>query len=129
MVGQKRIQEEVTLTNPQVIDREELMNRLDGDMELLEELFELFVEDYPQFLADIETAILHRDGQKLKQAAHTLKGAVGNFAAKKAFDLAFRLEMMGQEGDFQDAEPVFRDLNRAVEEIKEALAAMKREPV
>jgi len=117
------------LINPEIIDREELMSRLDGDMELLEELFELFVEDYPQFLGDIEAAIQNCDGQKLKQAAHTLKGAVGNFAAKKAFDLAFQLEMMGQEEQFQGAQEVFDELKTAIEEIKQVLAAMKQETV
>ena len=107
-----------------IIDQQELMERIGGDMELLEELLELFEEDYPELLASIQHAIEIQDGESLKRSAHTLKGAVGNFAALKAHALAFELEKKGEAGDFSDASTLLTQLESAIHEFKNALKAL-----
>ena len=68
-------------SEPAVFDRDAALERMDGDVELLKELVGLFLDECPQRMAEIREALTRRDATKLRQAAHTLKGSVGNFGA------------------------------------------------
>jgi HPt (histidine-containing phosphotransfer) domain-containing protein len=57
----------------------------------------------------------------LAQAAHALKGSVGNFGATTATDAAAQLETIGQRGDVAAASDVLRDLETALEQLSPAL--------
>jgi two-component system, sensor histidine kinase and response regulator len=85
------------------IDVAALMDRLDGDNDLLQELIGLYLEDEQGLLDQIAAAI--RDGQAgaLARSAHTLKGSVGNFCAPAAHAAAAALEVAGREGRLADA--------------------------
>jgi HPt (histidine-containing phosphotransfer) domain-containing protein len=48
---------------------------------------------------EIKEAIRRGDAGTLERAAHTLKGSVGNFAARNAFTAAQRLELMCRDGN------------------------------
>jgi CheY-like chemotaxis protein len=87
----------------QVIDHAALLAGFDGNRRLLNQIVRLFLADYPQRLAEIKESIHRRDADTLARAAHTLKGSVGNFAAKKAFALAQRLETAGRNGQLDSA--------------------------
>jgi PAS domain S-box-containing protein len=86
-----------------VIDRVALLAGVDGNRRLLRELVRLFLADCPQRLAEIKEAVRRGDSEALRIEAHTLKGSVGNFAAKHAFAAAQRLEIMGRDGDLAKA--------------------------
>ena len=60
------------------------MGRLDGDVDLLAEIVGELLPNSPRLLSGIETAIESGSIEGLQRAAHSLKGAVGNFAAKGA---------------------------------------------
>ena len=85
-----------------VIDRKALLAGVDGNRRLLRELVRLFLADYPLRLAEIKEAARLGDAEALRIAAHTLKGSVGNFAAKSAFEAAQRLEIMGRDRDLDN---------------------------
>jgi hypothetical protein len=53
-----------------------------------------------------------------------LKGSVDNFGARKAFDLALRLEMMGKESELNRASGVFSSLAREMERLETALEGL-----
>jgi len=86
-----------------VIDHAAILAGVDGNRRLLRELVRLFFADCPQRLAEIKEAIRRGDAVALGRAAHTLKGSVGNFAAKNAYAAAQRLEIMGRDGDLDTA--------------------------
>ncbi len=112
-----------------VLDTEELFVRLDNDMELLQELIEIFLEDYPHQMEAIAKAIQTKDGHELRHAAHTLKGAVGNFCAKTAFDLSYQLEKKGEQQDFSNVEAVYSSLESELKKVVSALHALAAETV
>ena len=39
----------------------------------------------------------------MEQAAHSLKGSVGNFGANRAYEAAYQIEKLGKEGKMGDA--------------------------
>jgi two-component system, sensor histidine kinase and response regulator len=104
-----------------VIDHAALLAGVDGDRRLLRELIHLFLADCPQGLAKIKDAIRCGDAGALGRAAHTLKGSVGNFARKSAFAAAQRLEIMGRDGNLDNAGEVFRTLESELARLTEEL--------
>src|SRR5205823_6404797 len=98
----------------EVLDKAELLKRVEDDMELLRELAALFGESCPKQLDAVRAAIAERDAAALERAAHAIKGSVGNFAAHSAFEAALRLELMGREGDLSGAEKACTALEEAL---------------
>jgi CheY-like chemotaxis protein len=104
-----------------VIDHAALLAGVDGDRRLLCELVRLFLADCPQGLAKIKNAIRCGDAGALGRAAHTLKGSVGNFATRNAFAAAQRLEIMGRDGDLDNAGKAFMTLESELARLTEEL--------
>jgi PAS domain S-box-containing protein len=86
-----------------VIDHNALLEGFDGSRSLLKKIARLFLADYPQRVEEIKESIRRGDATALARAAHAIKGSVGNFAAKKAFAMAQRLENIGRNGQIDRA--------------------------
>jgi CheY-like chemotaxis protein len=82
---------------------EAVLARMGGDREAVRQLIEVFRQDCPPLVADIEAAVHDGDAKKLKAAAHTLKGMVAFFAADRATAAALALETLGEAGDLSAA--------------------------
>jgi PAS domain S-box-containing protein len=102
------------------------LERTAGDRDLLRELAGVFCEGCPPMMADIRAALDQGDARKLMGAAHALKGAVGTFGAGTAFDIAYRLELMGRKGNLADAEAVYGSLRREIDRLVPALEGLAR---
>ena len=72
---------------------------VEGDRELLAELIQIFLEDCPRKLHELEQAVKAGHAAGIRQTAHSLKGMVAGFATKSAHGLAHEMECMGQAGD------------------------------
>jgi PAS domain S-box-containing protein len=110
-----------------IFDRAELMNRVEGDVELLQELLDLFRDSCPRQLVDLQEAIARRDSQTVERVAHSIKGSVGNFAARGAAAAALRLETMGRGGDLEGAPAALSSLEVETDRLLGALAALIQE--
>lgn len=87
----------------QIFNREAALARVGDDEELLTELIKIFLDDYPNSMTAIDEAVAEHDASRLERAAHTLKGAVANFAADAVVKEAFELEQQGRRGDLSHA--------------------------
>jgi HPt (histidine-containing phosphotransfer) domain-containing protein len=85
-------------------DENALMNRIDGDLEFLEETIAMLDEDSPVLLDQIRNSAAARDAESLVRATHALKGMLANFCAEPAEAAARKLEMMGREGRLTDVD-------------------------
>ncbi len=52
------------------------------------------------------------DAYALERTAHSLKGSIGNFGAKRSFDAAYRLEKLGKEGKMDESKEAFKELEK-----------------
>ncbi len=104
-----------------VLDVPELMERVDHDKDLLGDIVAMFVRESCRLLARIQEAIQNHDAQSLAASAHTLKGAIGNFATRAAHDAAFKLEKLGLDNSLQNAPEVYQTLEFEVDRLREAL--------
>ncbi len=112
-----------------VLDKAAALARVDGDIELLRELVELFLDECPRLASKIQKAVENRDSRALGRAAHTLKSSVGNFGARGALKAALKLEMMAREGDLTEAEEACTALEEEIEKLKPVLASLGKEVV
>ncbi|MGH9712802.1 MAG: ATP-binding protein [Candidatus Acidiferrales bacterium] len=83
-------------------DESALLARFNGNRRLLRTLVETFRVDCPRMMARIRGALGSRDTQALADAAHGLKGSVGNFGPSAALDTARRMEMIARQGKLED---------------------------
>src|SRR5262249_21710220 len=61
------------------IDRQQVLDRIDGDEDLLAELSAIFQAESPRMLESLRTAIEALDAAAVHRVAHTLKGSVAIF--------------------------------------------------
>jgi HPt (histidine-containing phosphotransfer) domain-containing protein len=87
-----------------ILDRAVALERVGGDSELLQEMAQLFLQEYPSQLEAVRAAVRERDAKALERSAHSLKGSVGNFGAAAAQDAALRLEMLGRRGELVEVD-------------------------
>jgi two-component system sensor histidine kinase/response regulator len=105
-----------------IINRDSLRERLEGDFGLFVELAELFARESPNLLAAVEDAIKSKNGEKIGKSAHTIKGAIANFSADKAYQAAFALEKIGKEGNLDKTKEALVNLKNEIDRMKAALS-------
>ncbi len=98
-----------------IFTREQFLNQLDGDEELMQTLIALFHENTPRTIANIATAIETRNGKALAAASHALLSSLGAFGAVEAGAITRNLEQLGERNDFTNATGVLAELRRAIE--------------
>jgi two-component system sensor histidine kinase/response regulator len=109
----------------QQLDESLALSRVGGDVDLLKEVVELFLDDYPSTFEKIKGAVASRDATALEHAAHSLKGSVSTFGAIRAFDAAFALEKQGRSGDLSGAQDGLFQLEQALEALRPELVLLQ----
>ncbi|HOT46697.1 MAG TPA: Hpt domain-containing protein [Spirochaetota bacterium] len=109
------------------INRKALSERLDGDFDLFKELAQLFLSDSPKLVSAIEDAISNKNSDKIGKTSHTIKGAVANFSAEKAFNAALELEKIGKNHELDKADDAFKKLMGEIDNMRKALQMMIEE--
>jgi len=110
-----------TTSAASVIDLQRALDAVGQDRQLLKEVFQVFLGEYPQQLVDMRQAIKEQDGATLRRVAHTLKGAVRMYGLESATACSLRLEQMGRDEDFAGAEGAFSELEAEMEEVAPVL--------
>jgi HPt (histidine-containing phosphotransfer) domain-containing protein len=104
------------------LGRTTLLARIGGNTELLVEILGLFRSECPRLVGELHDAVLHRDAERIRQAAHTLKGTLGNLSASDAFAAALRLEQLASGGDLADADEAFAVLREQIHGLDQEVA-------
>ena len=76
-----------------ILDREDLMSRLQGDLELLSDVVDIFQNELPTHLRELKEGVDAGDEKRIRETAHRLKGAGGNLSSIPAYKMALELEM------------------------------------
>jgi two-component system sensor histidine kinase/response regulator len=111
----------------EILDWEAAFKHFEGDVELMKEIAQMFLEESPLLMNKMKDALGRGDCDALERAAHTVKGSVGNFAAKRAFQAAQRVEEIGRERTMAEAEGAYRELETELKKLRPALASLGRE--
>lgn len=100
------------------VDLSRIQETSDGDIEFELELIEMYLDDAKEHVTGIQTANDAQDALKLKQVAHTLKGASANIGAVAVQGVAFKVEKSASEGDLSEMGTFIQELNKAFDETK-----------
>jgi CheY-like chemotaxis protein/HPt (histidine-containing phosphotransfer) domain-containing protein len=88
---------------------------------LLEKSISLYLQTAPDSAAQIRQAIVLRQADKLRKAAHTLKSASANLGARLLSSTCLALEIAGREQDFSVTPQLLTDFDTYFEQTLEAL--------
>ena len=81
-----------------LLSMDETLERMSGDRELLGNLFQLFLDDAPKKLSNIEVYAEQGDLYQIERSAHSLKGASATVGATLLCQLAADLERAAKAG-------------------------------
>ena len=94
-----------------------MLARLDGDLELAQQLAAIFVEECPNMVQRLRTAVSEGAADEVRRAAHALKGSLSNFIDGGPTATAFELETMGRDGRLDETA-------RALERLEGEIAGL-----
>lgn len=91
------------------------------DPNFLRELIDMFLDDVPQRIAEIERALATKDAPLLTRAAHTIKGSGSNFGAAGLTKVSLEMERQGKEAAFDAAAATLPSLRAEFALVADAL--------
>jgi HPt (histidine-containing phosphotransfer) domain-containing protein len=97
---------------------------LEGNEELLVELVRLFLDDAPNQIREIHSALADGDALRLENAAHALKGSAASLGADPLAAAALKLEFRGRKGQLSGAAEECADLDEKWECLKPELLSL-----
>lgn len=113
-----------------IIDKAEVMERLNGDEELFEEIWKAFLADADQLLEELKDYISQPDGCdyiKIKGIAHALKGASAGIGAVRLKQKALMLEEMAKKGEhIEEIQRLFKEIVEETQTLKDFQPLQKK---
>ena len=104
-----------------ILDEAALLEESDNDKALLSRMVEIFDRDARDRLPRLREAVRTGTAVAVKQEAHALKGGIGAFYAKAAYETAYVLEKMGADGDLTDAQATLQTLESQLQGLRKKL--------
>ncbi len=101
-----------------VFDRQDMVEKLSGDEEMVDTLVGYFVEDVPNQIDAIKQALDAGDLKQVRFAAHTIKGAAGNICAPGMQKHAAEIEKASKANDMETSKSGFEFLCEEFEKFK-----------
>jgi CheY-like chemotaxis protein/HPt (histidine-containing phosphotransfer) domain-containing protein len=95
----------------EVVDIAALMERIEGDGDVLTEVVEDFLDTQATLLAEIDAAMKGEQADVLEDKARELKNALGMLRATAGFEAAMNLEQIARRGEMDRADTALARLN------------------
>jgi two-component system, sensor histidine kinase and response regulator len=107
-------------------NKAEALGRIEGDEELLQEMCQIFLENSPKLLGELQHAVAAGDAGGVARAAHSLKGESSYLSASGTSHAARQLEEMGRTQDLSRAGDTLAELEKEVARLQIDLKALAR---
>ncbi len=111
----------------QAMDRNAALQGLGGHESLLRKMANLFLQEADGLMGRVALAVEAASADDIHRSAHSLKGAVGIFAARRASKLSLALETMGRQGEVSTAAETFAQLRAEIAQLTAELQAVVAE--
>lgn len=118
---------QIKLDKLAVLDEQHLDGlRRETREELFQRLVKIFLNELPNYVSKIDSALEMQDSEALYQAAHKMKGSVSSLGARRIHALCLQLENMAHAGELAAARSlVSTHLTRESEQLRLALEKIK----
>jgi HPt (histidine-containing phosphotransfer) domain-containing protein len=104
-----------------IFDRSDLLERLDGDEELVQEILAIFLEDTPVQIGILQDALAAGDAKLTERQAHSLKGSAANVGAHQMREAAYAVETAAKSGALESARSLTPALTDAYHTLHDLL--------
>ncbi|MFT3736230.1 MAG: ATP-binding protein [Rhodocyclaceae bacterium] len=104
-----------------LFDRAWMLQQIGGDESLMREVIGIFLGDFTDASQRLGSAVARNDAAAVREAAHAIKGAIGNFGTGIAFEAALALETAGKNGENARFAELHTTLMRLLGELREIL--------
>ena len=91
------------------------------------DFIEIFMEDAPALIKEIDRALNAVDASALQHSSHALKGLLLNFGAKQCVDAALALEKAGRANEVENAKEDYERLLVSFEALRDELETLRDE--
>jgi len=109
-----------------IVDFDGAMTRLGGDRELFQEFISVYDEDMPTLLEALQNASRTRDRSGVERNAHSLRGLISNFGARRAVEAAAQLEDIAKHTRWEELLDALSKLEQEVRLLTEALDSYRK---
>jgi len=106
------------------LDGKALLEWFSGNRKLLRNIVKTFRDDCPRMMARIRSALAANDANLLAEAAHALKGSVGNFGPTAALESIREMEKIARQGKLDGAWELYATLEDEIALLLPALHAI-----
>jgi HPt (histidine-containing phosphotransfer) domain-containing protein len=111
--------------NQAVCNYDFAMRNTGNDIELLEEIIDIFLTSCDSMIEDLEQAVGSQDASAIRLLAHKYKGTLASLGATLSAETASKLQLIAEEDDLSDAKPLFSLLKKQLEELRIELESVK----
>lgn len=109
-----------------VFDYQGLCERLAGKVDLVDQLLDLLLAEYPQQRQCIAERAAEGDSTGVREAAHRLKGQLQTLGVDQAASAAHKLELMGRDRDLRDVAAELDALENHMDRFQSLVAERRR---
>lgn len=103
------------------VDLEAALAALMGERELLQQLAQVFEEDAPPLLDELQQAVEQGAADQALKSAHKLKGLASTFFAEPTLRVVREVEMLAKDGDLDSIR------GQKLNELFEAVTSLRKE--
>ncbi len=96
------------------------------DKEVVLEIINIFIDEYPTRMQTIKKNIDELDFEQLRFNAHSIKGVIANFVAPEPQELARSMEMKGTHKEDEGLENMYIALKEKTDAMVEELKELKK---
>jgi len=108
---------------PVIFDRAALLNRVNGDEEIVAEVMEIFLQDVPRQILSLQEAIANGDAVLAVRQAHSIKGAAANVGAVALQEVSYQMERTAKDGQLNGAVNLVEAISEEFDKVKLLIAS------
>lgn len=105
-----------------VFDLQGLCDRIAGRIDLVDELIQMLLAQYPQDREQLVDLLQRDDAAGAREVAHRVKGQLQTLGVNRAAEQARQIEYLARDGKSQLALTAVADLDREIRRFEETVA-------
>jgi HPt (histidine-containing phosphotransfer) domain-containing protein len=107
------------------IDYPSVLERIGGDLSFLEELLNLYFEDFSEKYEQLQKAIEQKKFNLIHELGHSLRGSSANLSLTFLQETSLHMEVAGRERNVEKAKKALALLEQEFERLKDFLSEKK----
>jgi len=107
------------------IDCPSVLERIGGDESFLEELLNLYCEDFSEKFEQLQKAVKEENIKLILELGHSLKGSSANLSLTFLHEASFQMEKAGREKNIENAKEALDLLEKEFRILKDFISKKK----